>query len=170
LRELGTFDVVYSWGVLHHTGEMMRALELAQQRVAPGGLLAIAIYNDAGGRSVRWRWIKRCYLAVPAALRPVFAAIAIAPSELRMACSAVLRGQPLEYVRLWTRYAEQKRGMSRWRDIVDWVGGYPYEYAKADCIFRFYRQRGFGLRTLKCSAGPLGCNEFVFERLRPSDR
>jgi 2-polyprenyl-6-hydroxyphenyl methylase/3-demethylubiquinone-9 3-methyltransferase len=109
-------------------------------------------------------WIKRTYLALPAFIRPTFAALAMAPIELRMASSAILRGKPMEYVHWWTRYAEQKRGMSRWRDIVDWVGGYPYEYARVDKVFDFYRTRGFAVRRLKCSAGPLGCNEFVFER------
>lgn len=164
VESLGTFDVVYSWGVLHHTGQMWRALDLVQHRVAPNGCLMLALYNDAGGKSVRWRAIKRMYLAMPAPLRPAFAALAIAPIELRMAAGAVLRGQPMEYVHWWTRYADHKRGMSRWRDIVDWVGGYPYEYAKTDAIFAFYRQRGFMLKRLKCAPGSLGCNEFVFER------
>ena len=53
LKALGTFDVVYSWGVLHHTGDMWKALEHAHMATAPGGLLALALYNDAGGRSRR---------------------------------------------------------------------------------------------------------------------
>jgi hypothetical protein len=132
----------------HHTGQMWRALDLVQHRVAPNGCLMLALYNDAGGKSVRWSAIKRIYVAMPAPLRPAFAALAIAPIELRMAAGAALRGQPMEYVHGWTRYAEHKRGMSRWRDIVDWVGGYPYEYAKTDAIFAFYRQRGFTLKRL----------------------
>jgi 2-polyprenyl-6-hydroxyphenyl methylase/3-demethylubiquinone-9 3-methyltransferase len=54
--------------------------------------------------------------------------------------------------------------MCRSRDIIDWVGGYPYEAAKPDVVFDFYRARGFDLVKLKCSSGPLGCNEFVFVR------
>jgi 2-polyprenyl-6-hydroxyphenyl methylase/3-demethylubiquinone-9 3-methyltransferase len=65
LRSLGKFDVVYSWGVLHHTGKMWQGLENAQLPLAPGGKLFIAIYNDLGSRSVRWRWIKRTYNNLP---------------------------------------------------------------------------------------------------------
>ena len=48
MRALGTFDIVYSWGVLHHTGRMWDALENAAIPVAPGGKLFVAIYNDTG--------------------------------------------------------------------------------------------------------------------------
>jgi 2-polyprenyl-6-hydroxyphenyl methylase/3-demethylubiquinone-9 3-methyltransferase len=164
LSTLGRFDVVYSWGVLHHTGDMWQALDNVQPLVAPGGKLVLALYNDAGGRSVVWKTLKRTYLALPTPLRSPFAALAIMPQELRMLAGAILRGRPSEYVQRWTRYADAKRGMSRWRDAIDWVGGYPYEYAKTDVIFEFYRKRGFTLTRLKCCAGPLGCNEFVFEK------
>jgi hypothetical protein len=72
---------------------------------------------------------------------------------------------PGEYVKSWKRY-DQNRGMSRWRDIIDWVGGYPYEVAKPEEIFDFYRGRGFQLAKMKCGGVGLGCNEFVFVRNR----
>ena len=52
--------------------------------------------------------------------------------------------------------------MSPWHDIVDWVGGYPFEVAKPEPIFGFYRDRGFRLQALKTCAGGLGCNELLF--------
>jgi 2-polyprenyl-6-hydroxyphenyl methylase/3-demethylubiquinone-9 3-methyltransferase len=54
--------------------------------------------------------------------------------------------------------------MSVWYDLVDWVGGYPFEVAKPEEVFDFYRKRGFELSRLKTSGGGLGCNEFVFIR------
>ncbi len=165
VRQLGTFDVVYSWGVLHHTGQMWRALENAQLPVARGGgKLFIAIYNDMGSQSTRWRWIKRAYNALPGPLKPPFAALAIAPGEVKSLASALLTLQPQKYIRSWTHYNRNNRGMSRWRDIVDWVGGYPYEFASADAIFNFYRERGFSLLKLKTGGVGLGCNEYVFIR------
>jgi hypothetical protein len=71
--------------------------------------------------------------------------------------------RPSEYARRWTRY-DENRGMSRWHDIVDWVGGHPYEVAKPEEIFDFYRERGFNLTKMKCGGVGLGCNEFVFEK------
>lgn len=161
VRSLGRFDVVYSWGVLHHTGSMWEALSNAALPVARGGMLFVAIYNDLGTRSARWKWIKKTYNELPKLLRAPFAAAVSAPNEAKMILRAVVTLRPGEYVRSWTAYAE-KRGMSRWRDIVDWVGGYPYEYATPEGIFDFYRARGFKLTRMKCGGVGLGCNEFVF--------
>jgi 2-polyprenyl-3-methyl-5-hydroxy-6-metoxy-1,4-benzoquinol methylase len=162
LASLGKFDVVYSWGVLHHTGKMYEALENVIAPVAPRGKLFVAIYNDLGTRTERWRVIKRTYNRLPRGLRPAFTAMAAAPNEARAFASACLRGEGLGYLRTWTAVGE--RGMSRWRDIVDWVGGYPYQTATPEQIFDFYEARGFRLVKLKCGGVGLGCNEFVFIR------
>lgn len=161
VKSLGRFDVVYSWGVLHHTGEMWKALDNARWPVAPGGKLFVAIYNDQGSRSRRWLWVKRTYNDLPRFLRPPFALVSIAPQETKAMLRSLATLKLGEYVRTWTRY-DTNRGMSRWRDIVDWVGGYPYEVAKPEEIFDFYRPRGFQLMKMKCGGVGLGCNEFVF--------
>jgi 2-polyprenyl-6-hydroxyphenyl methylase/3-demethylubiquinone-9 3-methyltransferase len=163
VRRLGQFDIVYSWGVLHHTGQMWHALENAAIPVAPGGKLFIAIYNDTGTQSRRWHAIKRIYNELPRPARKPFAVAVTAPAEAKALAGAVLRGRPGDYLRSWTEY-RRRRGMSKWHDIVDWVGGYPYEFATPDEIFDFYRARGFALTKMKCGVVGLGCNEFVFER------
>ena len=165
LKSLGKFDVVYSWGVLHHTGEMWRALENAAMPVRAGGKLFVAIYNDQGSRSRRWRWIKKTYNSLPSLLRTPFALLVSAPDEAKLILRAVVTLNPGEYIKSWTVY-DPVRGMNRWRDIIDWVGGYPYEVAKPEEIFDFYRARGFQLTKMKCGGVGLGCNEFVFERKR----
>ena len=163
---LGLFDVVYSWGVLHHTGQMWKGLENAVLPVAPGGKLFVAIYNDTGTQSARWKWIKQTYNRLPGVARPLFALLAIAPDESKSALRALLKLQPGSYVRSWTNYAQNNRGMSRWHDIIDWVGGYPYEVATPEELFDFYRNRGFTLTKLKCGKVGLGCNELVFEKVK----
>lgn len=165
VRSLGPFDIVYSWGVLHHTGRMWEALELAAIPVAPGGQLFIAIYNDTGTQSRRWLAIKRRYNRIPRVLRPPFAVAVALPQELKALGRATLSLRPHRYFESWTQY-RRRRGMSRWHDIVDWVGGYPYEFAAPEEIFDFYRARGFALTKMKCGGVGLGCNQFVFERHR----
>ena len=161
LKSLGEFDVVYSWGVLHHTGRMWEALENAHLPVAANGKLFIAIYNDMGSQSRRWKSIKRVHNKVPKLLRAPFAALVSLPEEGKALIRSLVTMRPQEYVSSWTDY-DQTRGMSHWRDIVDWVGGYPYEVARPEEIFDFCRDKGFTLSKLKCGGVGLGCNEFVF--------
>ena len=164
LKSLGQFDVVYSWGVLHHTGQMWRALENAQIPVAAGGKLFVAIYNDMGSKSARWKWIKRVYNDLPRPLKTPFALLVIAPEEAKSFLRSLVSLKPGDYFRSWTQY-DKNRGMNRWRDIIDWVGGYPYEVAKPEEILDFYRARGFTLTKMKCGGVGLGCNEFVFAKI-----
>ncbi|MCA3275110.1 MAG: class I SAM-dependent methyltransferase [Methylobacterium sp.] len=62
---LPQYDIVYSWGVLHHTGAMRRAIGEAAARVAPGGLLCLALYRRTPFCGL-WRIEKRLYCASPA--------------------------------------------------------------------------------------------------------
>jgi 2-polyprenyl-3-methyl-5-hydroxy-6-metoxy-1,4-benzoquinol methylase len=162
LDALGTFDVVYSWGVLHHTGSMWTAIENAAQRVRPGGLFAIAIYNDQEAGSRRWLFVKQLYNRFPRPLRFLI----LGPALFRLWTPTIvrdaLRGQPL---RTWRRYAaESRRGMAAWPDVVDWVGGLPFEVASREAVQRFAAARGFTLtKEVSCGRGH-GCNEFVFRR------
>ncbi len=165
LERLGNFDVVYSWGVLHHTGRMWEAVDNAARRVAPDGTLFIAIYNDQGRASRMWLRVKKAYNTMPRG----FKWIVLWPAFLRLWGPTIirdlLRGRPGA---TW-REVKATRGMDPWRDVVDWVGGLPFEVATPDAIFDFHRSRGFILDRLKTCAGGLGCNEFVFHRGRARD-
>lgn len=163
LARLGMFDVVYSWGVLQHTGAMCKAMELLTRCVKPRGLLAVALYNDQGLESRVWRVIKRTYNRLPGRLRPLLVVLVGFYFECRSTLRRLIRRRPplLEE----SVQGPRARGMSKWHDLVDWVGGYPFEVAKREDVIAFYRERGFELISL-CSVGKgLGCNEFVFRRI-----
>lgn len=162
---LGRFDIVYSWGVLHHTGEMWAALDNVVAPVAESGRLCIAIYNDQGGQSRRWWHLKSLYNRIPPGLRLPYALLVMGPRELRFLALATLSGRPGSYFANIRDYADSStRGMSYWHDLLDWIGGFPFEVASPEAIFGFYRARGFRLDYLKTCAGGMGCNEFVFSR------
>jgi 2-polyprenyl-6-hydroxyphenyl methylase/3-demethylubiquinone-9 3-methyltransferase len=163
LSSLGQFDIVYSWGVLHHTGSMWEALGNVVPLVKQGGKLFVAIYNDTGSQARRWMWIKRKYNNIPRVLRSPFAALMILPEEAKNFTRAMVTLRPGDYIKTWSQY-DQSRGMNRWRDIIDWVGGYPYEVATPDEIFDFYHKQGFDLTKMRCGGVGLGCNEFVFKK------
>lgn len=160
LAVLGQFDIVYSWGVLHHTGAMWQALENVVPLVRPNGWLFIAIYNDQGKGTRRWTTVKKVYNKLPPRLRFLVLWPAFWHLWRRRLVKDALAGQPLRSFRTY----QTLRGMSLWADVVDWVGGYPFEVATPAQIFDFYRKRGFTLERLKTEGGSLGCNEFVFRR------
>jgi len=179
LAGLGTFDVVYSWGVLHHTGEMWRSLDLAALRVAPGGMLWIAIYNDQGVWSRVWRGVKRGYVALPKWLQPAYVVVVggswmLQRAMLRLVLVAggmllrlVTLRNPLRrfsQARAEAAASQRSRGMHVWYDLVDWIGGYPFEVARPEEVFRRLRDQGFRLHDLTTCGGGLGCNEFLFRR------
>jgi 2-polyprenyl-6-hydroxyphenyl methylase/3-demethylubiquinone-9 3-methyltransferase len=156
LDRLGTFDIVYSWGVLHHTGDMWQALANVAPLVAPGGRLFIAIYNDQGYLSKRWKKIKRVYNQIKW-IRPF---LLIYGWIHAWGMNTLLDFYHLRPFASWRAYKEA-RGMSPWWDVVDWIGGWPFEVATPEAIFRFYRDRGFRLQELVTRQGYV-CNEFVF--------
>ena len=164
LEGLGQFDIVYSWGVLHHTGAMWQALDNVIARVAPGGLLAIALYNDQGGASQRWLRVKRAYVRAPKAGKWALVLAAGLMFEVRSALIRLVRFQnPLPFAD-W-RKRREVRGMSVIHDLVDWVGGYPFEVARPEQVLARLRPKGFVLLQMTTCAGGHGCNEFLFQRM-----
>jgi 2-polyprenyl-3-methyl-5-hydroxy-6-metoxy-1,4-benzoquinol methylase len=159
VSNLGTFDVVYSWGVLHHTGNMWTALGNAALPVRPGGQLFVSIYNDEGLASRRWARIKKAYNSGSKPVRAVLLSGSFVHLYWRRMLKDLLLLRPGYTFRIYRK----ARGMSLWRDLVDWVGGYPFEVAKPAEIVEFYHQRGFVLQKL-VTCNNLGCNEFVFHR------
>ena len=154
LASLGKFDIVYSWGVLHHTGAMWQALENIATLVAAQGKLFVAIYNDQSWVSRYWLLVKRSYVAHRLLRWPLLWLHAPYLIGVRWLVRTIAGKPGLD------------RGMSMWHDMVDWIGGYPFETARPEAIFRFYRDRGFTLQEMKTCGGRHGCNELVFLRGR----
>jgi 2-polyprenyl-6-hydroxyphenyl methylase/3-demethylubiquinone-9 3-methyltransferase len=117
----------------------------------------LAIYNDQGRKSQRWAWIKRTYNQ-RRWLRPWLLAYTLVRAR---GVTTLLDFKHLRPFASWRNYGIE-RGMSPWWDVVDWVGGYPFEVAKPEAVFDFFRAKGFVLTKLKTCGGGHGCNEFVF--------
>ena len=148
---LGKFDVVYSWGVLHHTGNMALALQNTARRVKPNGLLMIAIYNRHWSSPLWWA-IKWLYNRAGKAGQKII--IGLMTPVIFTAKWLVTRQNPFQ----------MRRGMDFMHNVTDWVGGYPYEYAGAEEMTSTLEKLGFELLSLRRAKVPTGCNEYVCRR------
>jgi len=163
LKSIGKFDIVYSWGVLHHTGNMKKSIDLACDLVKENGILFIAIYNDQGFYSQIWSIIKNMYNKLPLLIRPLLVLVIASFFETKYALGRILRGKnPLPF-QDWMQ-KKKERGMSVWHDWVDWCGGLPFEVAKPEQIIVPLRGKGYTLQNIVTCAGGWGCNQYVFRR------
>ena len=146
------FDIVHSWGVLHHTGDMHQAIANAASLVKPGGQFVVALYNRHWSSSL-WLLIKFVYCKSPRLLQRLL----------------IWAMYPVIYIAKWivtgSNPRKQLRGMDFYYDVIDWVGGYPYDYASRDEVLAMVEPLGFRCIHFVPSQVPTGCNEFVFDRL-----
>lgn len=162
LSQFDEYDIVYSWGVLHHTGKMYQAFDNIQYLVKENGILFISIYNDQGRKSRKWKKSKKGYNNCP----KIFRFLIIIPCFIELWFPIFI----YDFWRLkpfytWRNHASD-RGMSPWRDVIDWIGGYPFEVAKPEEVFDFFHDRGFGLEKMYTAGKGYGCNQFVFRKNR----
>lgn len=166
IKSLGQFDIVYSWGVLHHTGNMYEAIKNVAGLLKSDGVFYLAIYNDNKKRCIEgtskfWHKAKRLYNS---------SGLFIKKTLLYLYMSYFIFGlifswkNPIKYIRKY----RSARGMSWYYDILDWMGGYPYEYASVGRIILFFKKIGF-LCKKYVPARSIGCNEFLFTHSSDKD-
>ncbi len=168
VNSLGTYDFVYSWGVLHHTGDMWTAIDHAARLVKTDGHMCIAIYNKSDGfniypdfrfgNSSMWLAEKKFYTSLPKFLQ--FFIDYLAMTALVCFYLATFTN-PFKQIKNHINF----RGMSWKTDIIDWLGGYPYEFATVAEIFLFLQKKGFNLENLICNNGLLN-NEFLLKKTK----
>jgi SAM-dependent methyltransferase len=156
------YDVVYSWGVLHHTGAMWQAIQHAAGAVAPQGLLAIALYRRTPMCGF-WKAEKRLYAQAAPAVQRLMAAV----YKSAFAAGLLAQGRsPAAYVANY----RSARGMDWHHDVHDWLGGYPYESVEPTEVKTFLQHSGFELlRSFEHPARAFGvfgshCDEYVARR------
>jgi len=150
------YDVVHSWGVLHHTGDMAAALRQASSLVGPGGYLILAIYNRHW-TSLPWKAIKWSYCRSPHWLQRLL--VTLLYPIIWLAKLMVTAHSP----------AKQSRGMDFYYNVVDWVGGYPYEYASIGELVGLVEALGYRCEKCLPAQVPTGCNQFIFRQIgRPA--
>jgi 2-polyprenyl-3-methyl-5-hydroxy-6-metoxy-1,4-benzoquinol methylase len=163
LQRLGKFDIVYSWGVLHHTGAMWLAIENAIRCVAdPCGKMFIAVYNDQGWKSHSWWFVKFVYNRLPRVFKKPFVIAVSAVTHTLVIIKYSIKLKPMAAIGPLLS-DRRERGMSGRSDAVDWIGGFPYEFCTFDTLATYLAARGFSL-THSRRDNSHGCNELVLQR------
>jgi 2-polyprenyl-6-hydroxyphenyl methylase/3-demethylubiquinone-9 3-methyltransferase len=148
-------DIVYSWGVLHHTGKMWEAIENAASLLKPEGLFFIALYTT-DSKSGYWTRKKQEYNRGGNLKKRWMESLYVGKSML------------IELLRFRNPLADimkkRDRGMSFMTDVRDWLGGYPYEHARVEEVLRFGRQK-LGMELVNLKTGE-ACTEYLFVKRR----
>jgi 2-polyprenyl-3-methyl-5-hydroxy-6-metoxy-1,4-benzoquinol methylase len=161
---LGVYDIVYSWGVLHHTGALLEALFRAAAVVKVDGLFALALYRKTPLCPI-WRMIKRWYSQTGRTGQAIARALYIALFRV----SLLARGRSM---RAYIRNYKSHRGMDFDHDVHDWLGGYPYESIAPEELRAFLAQRGLReVHSFRRPAAALGlfgshCDEYLLTKSR----
>ena len=159
MQSLEPADVVYSWGVLHHTGNMWQAVRLASIPLKSDGVFYIALYSKeiyVNPPWEQWLQVKRAYNRAGGLKKRLM--------EWDYAWRATIKGDLLALRNPWRTIAayQQERGMSYWTDIRDWLGGWPMEFAGNMETTRFCTEK-LGLELINLRAGE-GNTEYLFRR------
>lgn len=151
MSNVGQFDIVYSWGVLHHTGDMWTAIRNASITLKPSGIMYIALYADEVYHTPSpqyWIDLKRQYNNCNQTEKE--------DMEYDYAWNKVLKPladkgeNPLLYIKEY----KQKRGMEFWTDVRDWLGGYPMDFAKTRDMIDFAHNRlNMEVIDTRCGSG-----------------
>jgi SAM-dependent methyltransferase len=163
LAQLGQFDIVYSWGVLHHTGAMRKAIRSASLLVAKEGVFAFALYRKT---ALCWLWTieKRWFCRG-------------SPRAQRVACALYVNSMRFAFALLARNFREylsnyrSNRGMDYFHDVRDWLGGYPYESISPTQVDKELGSLGFtrlnsNVRRYSIGLFGSGCNEYLYARHR----
>ena len=164
--KLGTFDTVYSWGVLHHTGDMDRAIRCAASMCAPEGRFVFALYRRIW---MDWFWHleKRWYAKTSFAAQACAQALHVSLFKLGLLATG----------RSFAKYMASyrgNRGMDFRHDVHDWMGGWPYESTQPSEVDSLMGSIGFASERVFARKGKLlgrdlglfgsGCDEYVYRR------
>lgn len=162
LSKLPKADIVYSWGVLHHTGNMWEAIENASSRVKDNGLFYFTIYNKKLGLrgSQNQLKLKKFYNRLPKILKKYLEYVLLSSFFIK---NIIFFKNPFKIM----KENESRRGMSFRIDIIDWLGGLPYEFATAQEIFDFCNKK-LKLQLVNMylvnETNALGNNHFLFKK------
>ncbi len=166
VKSLGSFDYVYCWGVVHHTGDMWKAIENIISVVKSGGCIYLGVYNNASafgfwddrrfGSSKFWYRVKKMIYLSPKFIKKAALLISLFFYRLVSATDSMTGGYKFKNF--------HERGMTGSVAIQDWLFGFPYEFASVDEVVNYMIGQGFRLERIDSNIG-LRTNHYLFQKV-----
>jgi 2-polyprenyl-6-hydroxyphenyl methylase/3-demethylubiquinone-9 3-methyltransferase len=158
IQTLEPADIVYSWGVLHHTGNMWEAMQKVTRLAKKHALLYIALYDyeiQVNPTPEFWLDVKQRY--------NLASALGKRRMELWYVWRFMLNGRISNLPQLIARSRAYKtvRGMAIYNDLKDWLGGWPMEFAKRADVKEWAERNQ--LEMLKMKTGEAN-TEYLFRK------
>ena len=146
IQGIETADIIYSWGVLHHTGDMWKAMDNTAKLAKKNALLYIALYDydiQVNPTPEFWLDVKKRYNF-----------------------SSWLRKRKMEIWYIWRFMLDKKisklpevislafnykqsRGMAMYNNLKDWLGGWPMDFAKRADVRDWAERNKLEMLTMK---------------------
>lgn len=134
IKKIVPADIVYSWGVLHHTGKMWEAVENASKLIKSGGCFYLALYTTTTD-SDYWLKVKKIYNSISEEEKVWMQHWYIV--NYTMLPTRLAGGDPASIIEQY----KKNRGMDFFTDIKDWLGGYPFEHASIEEVKSFVKNK-----------------------------
>ena len=152
IKSLGKFDIVYSWGVLHHTGDLWKAIKNAIY--LSNDLIMLSLYSNIANYDNDFT-AKQNYNK--------FNELEKKKNIADYVMTVKQSSKKNEEILNWN--TPSKRGMNKYNDIIDWVGGFPYEVCSTKQINQFMEENGFIL-IQKYDPVQQACHEWLFKKIK----
>jgi len=155
------FDIVYSWGVLHHTGSMFEAIISTTKFLKDNGILVLGLYVKTKLCNF-WYYEKKIfnkYKFLQPLIKLPFLFFLIIGLSLKK------RSSPYKIIHDY----KKQRGMSIIFDVNDWLGGFPYESIDDNSLLNFLKLKGFKIVRKFNTNSRIGffgaaCGEWVLKK------
>lgn len=155
VQKLGNYDFVYSWGVLHHTGAVWKAISNTCELVKADGDMYLALYSlDVQPRAEFWLEVKQKYVKAGKLKRLYMEQWYFFKFVYNSNISRHLKGR-------LAKGPKRARGMDLLTDVRDWLGGWPMEFVYDQEVIDFVNKRGFELTNIDKGKA---CTEFLFRK------
>jgi 2-polyprenyl-6-hydroxyphenyl methylase/3-demethylubiquinone-9 3-methyltransferase len=136
------FDIVYSWGVIHHSEDARKSFSNLAKHLKPGGEMVLAVYLKTY-LSGFWNFSRVFYQKAPKWFQSIF----------RESGSCFLNGVDFIKKLIFGKSRYMLRGTNNKELINDWFGVPHRTFHSYDEVFQWFRENGLNYKLVNPATG-----------------